>query len=50
MDYFKTICIYENLPILAYFFKKTGGFFSSIEKIHFQILFHVPNTFLILLN
>ena len=38
MDDFKTICIYENLPIFAYFFKKTGGFFSSHEKIqHFQL-------------
>ena len=30
MDDFKTICIYENLLVFVYFFKKTGGFVSFL--------------------
>ena len=49
MDDFKTTCIYENLPIFAYFFKRREDFSRPFKKIqHFQISFHVPNTYLIL--
>ena len=51
MDDFKTICMYENLSIFAYFFKRREDFSRLLKKIqHFQISFHVPNTYLILLN
>ena len=55
MDDFNMICLYENLPILAYFFKRREDF-SCLKKKkkkkiqYFQILFHVPNIYLILLN
>ena len=32
MDDFKTICIYENLPIFAYFFKRQEGFSCLFKK------------------
>ena len=51
MDHFKMICIYENLPISAYFFERREDFSYLLKKIqHFQISLHVPNTYLILLN
>ena len=51
MDDFKTICIYDNLPNFAYFFKRREDFSRLLKKIqHFQISFYVQNTYLILLN
>ena len=51
MDDSKTICIYENLHDFAYFLKDGRIFLVSLKKIqNFPISFHVPNTFLILLN
>ena len=32
MDDFKTICIYENLPIFAYFFKRREDFSRLLKK------------------
>ena len=54
MDDFKSICIYENLLVFAYFLKKKNGriyrvFFGGGIQ-HYQIYFHVPNTLLTLLN
>ena len=46
MDDFKTICIYENLPIFAYFFKRWEDFYCLVKNIkHFKISLHVPNTY-----
>ena len=32
MDDFKTVCIYENLPISAYFFKGLEDFYRLLKK------------------
>ena len=32
MDDFKTICIYENLPISAYFFERREDFSCLLKK------------------
>ena len=49
MDNFKTICIYENLPISAYFFKKWEGFSCLLKNPIFSNIIphakHILNTF-----
>ena len=50
MDDFKTICIYENLLVFAYFLKNGRIHLFSLKIQHFQIYFHMPNTFLTLLS
>ena len=50
MDDFKTISIYENLPISVYFFKRRENFPCLLKIQHFQISFHAPNIYLIPLN
>ena len=50
MDDFKTICIYENLPIFAYFFKRLKDFSRLLKKNPtFSNIFlcakHILNTF-----
>ena len=36
MDDFKTICIYENLPIFAYFFKRREDFSCFLKNLTFS--------------
>ena len=49
MDDFKTICIYENLPISAYFFKRREDFSCLLKNRTFSNIIprakHVLNTF-----
>ena len=49
MDDFKMICIYENLPIFAYFFKRREDFSHLLKNPPFSNIFprtkHILNTF-----
>ena len=46
MDDFKTICIFENLTISAYFFKRREDFSCLLKNSAFSnIIPHVLNTF-----
>ena len=49
MDYFKTIRIYENLPIFAYFFKRQDNFSCLLKNPTFSKIIlrtkHVLHTF-----
>ena len=47
MDDFKTICKYNNS---ACFSEKQEDFSDLLKIQHFQISFHMPYTYLILLN